>query len=76
MTQSITLLKEIEQEMRELRHQIHANPELGYQEVETSELVAERLIRWGYDVTRGFAETAVIATLKKRHRFACDRHTG
>lgn len=65
MTQFMPLLKEIEHEMRELRHHLHANPELGYQEVETSELVAERLTRWGYAVTRGYAETAVIATLKK-----------
>ena len=65
MTQSLPLLQEIEQEMRALRHQIHANPELGYQEVETSALVAERLTRWGYQVTRGLAETGVIGTLKK-----------
>ena len=65
MTDSIALLKEIEQEMRELRHQIHANPELGYQEVETSELVAQRLLEWGYEVNRGIAETGIIATLKK-----------
>jgi len=55
----------IEAEMRELRQRIHANPELGYQEYATSELVAKRLLEWGYDVHRGFAETAVIGTLKK-----------
>ena len=65
MSQTLPLLQEIEQEMRELRQQIHAHPELGYQEVETSALVAERLTRWGYQVTRGLAETGVIGTLKK-----------
>lgn len=58
-------LMPIEAEMRELRQRIHANPELGYQEYATSELVAERLLEWGYDVHRGFAETAVIGSLKK-----------
>jgi hippurate hydrolase len=58
-------LMPIEAEMRELRQRIHANPELGYQEYATSELVAKRLLEWGYDVHRGFAETAVIGTLKK-----------
>lgn len=55
----------IEAQMRELRQRIHANPELGYQEYATSELVAERLLAWGYEVHRGLAETAVIGTLKK-----------
>jgi len=58
-------LMPIEAEMRELRQRIHANPELGYQEYATSELVAERLLQWGYDVHRGIAETAVIGTLTK-----------
>ena len=38
------------EEMVGLRRQIHANPELGYEEFQTSELVAQRLARWGYAV--------------------------
>ena len=34
-----------EAEMVEIRHQIHANPELAYEEHATSDLVAERLTR-------------------------------
>lgn len=52
------------QEMIELRHRIHAHPELGYQEFMTSDLVAERLTAWGYEVHRGLAETGVVGTLK------------
>jgi hippurate hydrolase len=52
------------QEMVELRQRIHAHPELGYEEFVTSDLVAERLTQWGYDVHRGLAGTGVVGTLK------------
>lgn len=52
------------EEMVGLRRQIHANPELGYEEFQTSDLVAERLARWGYAVHRGLGGTGVVATLK------------
>ncbi len=47
-----------------LRRQIHANPELGYQEFATSDLVAERLQRWGYAVHRGLGGTGVVGSLR------------
>ena len=50
-------------EMVALRRQIHANPELGYEEFATSDLVAERLTRWGYQVHRGLGGTGVVGTL-------------
>jgi hippurate hydrolase len=53
-----------EAEMVELRHQIHANPELAYEEHATSDLVAERLARWGYEVHRGLGGTGVVGTLR------------
>ena len=51
-------------EMVQLRRQIHANPELGYEEFSTGDLVAERLTRWGYAVHRGLGGTGVVGTLK------------
>ncbi len=51
-------------EMVAIRRQIHANPELAYQEHATSDLVAERLQRWGYEVHRGLGGTGVVGTLK------------
>ena len=51
-------------EMVALRRQIHANPELGYQEFLTSDLVAQRLTAWGYQVDRGLGGTGVVATLR------------
>ncbi|MBS0341015.1 MAG: amidohydrolase [Proteobacteria bacterium] len=52
------------EEMVGLRRQIHANPELGYEEFQTSDLVAERLARWGYEVHRGIGGTGLVGTLK------------
>ncbi|MES2531702.1 MAG: M20 aminoacylase family protein [Pseudomonadota bacterium] len=52
------------EEMVGLRRQIHANPELGYEEFDTGDLVAERLARWGYEVHRGLGGTGVVGTLK------------
>jgi hippurate hydrolase len=53
-----------EAEMIDIRRQIHANPELAYQEHATSDLVAERLSRWGYEVHRGLGGTGVVGTLR------------
>jgi hippurate hydrolase len=49
--------------LRDLRHDIHRRPELGYREHETADLVATRLEAWGYDVTRNVGGTGVVGTL-------------
>ena len=46
------------------RHQLHQHPELGYQEQQTSELVAQLLTEAGLQVFRGLAGTGVIGTLE------------
>jgi len=48
-----------------LRRDIHQHPEIGFQEFRTSDLVAERLERWGYAVTRGLGGTGVVGQLKR-----------
>lgn len=48
----------------ELRHRIHQNPELGYQEHETAKLVAEHLRKLGLEVRTGVAHTGVIGVLR------------
>nr|WP_277625381.1 M20 aminoacylase family protein [Burkholderia stabilis] len=50
--------------MIEIRHRIHAHPELGFEEFATSDLVAEQLQSWGYTVHRGLGGTGVVAQLK------------
>ena len=49
-----------------LRRDIHAHPELGYDEHRTSAIVAERLRAWGLDVHTGIAHTGVVGVLRGR----------
>lgn len=46
------------------RRDLHAHPELAFQEHRTSDIVATELRRMGYEVRRGVAETGVIGLLK------------
>ncbi|WP_064575229.1 M20 aminoacylase family protein [Cupriavidus gilardii] len=48
-----------------IRRRIHAHPELAFEERQTSELVAERLAAWGYQVHRGLGTTGVVGQLAK-----------
>lgn len=48
-----------------LRRDLHRHPELGFQEVRTSALVAEKLTEWGYEVTRGLGGTGVVGQLRR-----------
>lgn len=49
----------------ELRRQIHANPELSWEEYETSKLVADELNKLpGMEVRTGIAKTGVVGILK------------
>lgn len=48
-----------------IRRQIHAHPELAFEERRTSDLVAEHLATSGYAVHRGLGTTGVVGTLKK-----------
>lgn len=50
-------------ETTKLRHQLHQNPELKFEEFDTAKLVAERLRELGYQVTEGIATTGVMAEL-------------
>jgi hippurate hydrolase len=51
---------------REWRHELHAHPELAYEERRTAAFVAERLRSFGLDPVEGLAETGVVAVLEGR----------
>ncbi len=51
-------------ELKEIRRTIHANPELSYEEVQTAELVAQKLTEWGIPVIRGLGGTGVVGVIK------------
>ena len=47
-----------------LRHDLHAHPELGFEEVRTSGIVAQWLEEAGIEVHRGLGKTGVVGTLR------------
>jgi len=48
-----------------LRRDIHAHPELGFEEHRTASLVADRLRQWGIEVHTGIAGTGVVGVLRQ-----------
>ena len=55
---------EFHTELQQIRRTIHAHPELSYEEVQTSELVAKKLTEWGIPVIRGLGLTGVVGVIK------------
>jgi amidohydrolase len=53
-------------DMTAWRRDLHAHPELGFEETRTSGLVADKLRGWGIDVHHGLAGTGVVGTLVGR----------
>ena len=48
-----------------IRRDIHAHPEIGFEERRTSDLVAARLAEWGIEVHRGVGGTGVVGVLRR-----------
>lgn len=48
-----------------IRRDIHAHPELAFEEHRTAALVAQKLRDWGYAVTTGLGRTGVVGTLRR-----------
>jgi len=61
---SIERIAEWQSELTEIRRDIHAHPELGFEETRTSDLVAEKLAGYGCEVHRGLGKTGVVGTLR------------
>ena len=53
----------IADEMAEWRRDFHTHPETAFEEVRTSEIVAQKLSTWGIEVHRGLAKTGVVGKL-------------
>jgi amidohydrolase len=47
-----------------IRRDIHAHPELSFEEFRTSDLVAAKLAEWGIPVHRGLGGTGVVGTVR------------
>lgn len=65
MSHLVDELSAIQKDLTGWRHALHAMPEIGFAERETSAYVVERLREFGLDdVHQGLGETGVVATLK------------
>ncbi|MGB4060108.1 MAG: M20 aminoacylase family protein [Burkholderiaceae bacterium] len=63
-------------ELTAVRRDIHAHPELCFQEVRTADLVAAKLTEWGIPVHRGLGTTGVVGIVKGRDGGASGRSVG
>ena len=61
---SIERIEAFADELTAIRRDIHAHPEIGFEEVRTSGIVAEKLEQWGIEVHRGLGITGVVGVLK------------
>lgn len=59
-----------------LRRDIHAHPELCFEEVRTADLVAAKLTQWGIPLHRGMGKTGVVGIVHGRDGGACGRAVG
>ncbi len=51
-------------ELEQIRRDLHAHPELCYEEQRTADVVAARLTEWGIPVVRGLGRTGVVGILR------------
>lgn len=51
-------------EIQQIRRDLHAHPELCYEEQRTSDIVAAQLTAWGIPVIRGLGKTGVVGIIK------------
>jgi len=51
-------------ELQQIRRDLHAHPELCYEEHRTSDVVADKLSEWGIPVIRGLGVTGVVGIIK------------
>ncbi|MDH4427370.1 MAG: M20 family metallopeptidase [Acidovorax sp.] len=59
-----------------VRRDIHAHPELCFEEVRTADVVAQKLTEWGIPIHRGMGTTGVVGIVKGRDGGACGRGIG
>ena len=59
-----------------VRRDIHAHPELCFEEVRTADVVAQKLTDWGIPIHRGLGKTGVVGIVKGRDGGASGRAIG
>lgn len=61
---TIALIETYRPELLALRHDLHANPEIGFEEHRTGGIVAQMLRSWGIEVHTGIGRTGVVGVLR------------
>jgi len=62
----VSFVAERHDEFTAIRRDLHAHPELGFEEHRTAALVAERLHQWGIEVHTGIGRTGVVGVVRGR----------
>ncbi len=61
---NIDLIDSYADQLTAIRRDLHAHPEIGFEEHRTSGIVADYLQKWGIEVHRGIGGTGVVGLLK------------
>ena len=61
---TVDRIRDLHDEMTQWRRDIHAHPELGFEEHRTADLVASKLEAFGLEVYRGIGRTGVVGALR------------
>jgi hippurate hydrolase len=66
VTSPVDKIRSYHAELREIRRDLHAHPELAFQENRTSSKVVEYLKKWGIETHTGLAKTGVVGVIHGR----------
>jgi hippurate hydrolase len=66
MNDPVDAIRRHHAELVELRRDLHAHPELAFEETRTASIVAAKLAAWGVEVHCGLATTGVVGLVKGR----------
>ena len=60
----LEMLRLFQADLIHIRRDLHANPELAFEETRTSQIVADKLAEWGIEVHRGIAKTGLVGVVR------------
>jgi hippurate hydrolase len=63
LSNPVETIRAYQAELAAIRHDIHAHPEIAFEEQRTSQIVARWLAEWGIEVHRGLAKTGVVGVV-------------
>ena len=69
-------IKDLIPEMNEWRHYIHENPEIAYEEHNTSDFIATKLTEFNIEIHRGLGGTGIVGVIHGKDNGASKRSLG